>query len=100
MFNRSLWPGNPIALQAARADGGPRILRAFDDLSHDTIYTRCSSYIAEVSSAVMAPRACCSTVSCCGDLASAQRQTLRPFTHAQPGCAALVAELVRPVLAL
>jgi RimJ/RimL family protein N-acetyltransferase len=40
-----------VTLRAARADDGPRILRAFKSLNRDTVYTRFFGYKADVSDA-------------------------------------------------
>jgi RimJ/RimL family protein N-acetyltransferase len=51
VFRETLRIGTPITLRAARADDGPRILRAFKSLDRDTVYTRFFGYKADVSDA-------------------------------------------------
>jgi RimJ/RimL family protein N-acetyltransferase len=51
VFRETLRNGTRITVRAARADDGPRILRAFKNLSRDTIYKRFFGYKASVSDA-------------------------------------------------
>src|ERR1700733_10724582 len=41
--------GTAVTVRAARADDGPRIVRAFHKLERDTIYTRFFGYKADIS---------------------------------------------------
>jgi RimJ/RimL family protein N-acetyltransferase len=51
VFRETLRNGTPVTLRAARADDGPRILRAFKSLNRETVYTRFFGYKADVSAA-------------------------------------------------
>jgi GNAT superfamily N-acetyltransferase len=53
LFGDTLRNGTPVTLRAARADDGPRILRAFKSLNRERVYTRFFGYKADVSNAEM-----------------------------------------------
>jgi GNAT superfamily N-acetyltransferase len=54
VFAETLRDGTAVTVRAARADGGPKIRRAFHNLERDTVYTRFFGYKADVSDADLA----------------------------------------------
>jgi RimJ/RimL family protein N-acetyltransferase len=49
IFAETLRDGTAVTVRAARADDGPKIRRAFQNLERDTVYTRFFGYKADVS---------------------------------------------------
>jgi len=54
VFAATLRDGTVVTVRAARADDGPKIRRAFQNLDRDTVYTRFFGYKADVSDADLA----------------------------------------------
>lgn len=49
LFKETLKDGTPVTLRAARTGDGPKIQRAFGNLSRDTVYTRFFGYKSGIS---------------------------------------------------
>ena len=49
VFAETLRDGTAVTVRAARADDGPKVRRAFQNLERDTVYTRFFGYKADVS---------------------------------------------------
>jgi hypothetical protein len=54
VFAETLRDGTAVTVRAARADDGPKIRRAFQNLERDTVYTRFFGYKAAVSNVELA----------------------------------------------
>jgi GNAT superfamily N-acetyltransferase len=54
VFAETLRDGTAVTVRAARADDGPKVRRAFQNLERDTVYTRFFGYKADVSDADLA----------------------------------------------